>query len=86
MSKGIMPKDPSRADHRFIGYVVKTFYKDKKILHVPKEFDHIVRVFARAGGSWERLFKGSIQDVNLLKRIVKIAIKEGLMSKAPSFR
>jgi len=86
MSKGIMPGDPSRADHRLVGYVLKTFFKDRKVLHVPEEFDRVGRVFERAGGSWEHLFKGSIRDINLLKRIVKIAIKEGFMSKAPRFR
>ena len=81
-----MPNDPPRADHRFLSYVMRTFFKDKKILNVPEEFDRVGRVFSRAGGSWERLFKGSVKDINLLKRIVKIAIKKGLMSKAPRFR
>jgi hypothetical protein len=86
VSKGILPSDPSRADHRMVGCILKTFFKDKNILHVPEEFDRVSKVFARAGGSWERLFEGSVRDVNLLKRIVKVAINEGFMSKAPRFR
>jgi hypothetical protein len=38
------------------------------------------------GGSWERLFKGSAEEVNLLKKIVKIAIEKGVISKKPKWR
>lgn len=86
MSKGIMPKDPSRADHRYIQYQLKNFMKKKPVLEDPKEFAHLCRVFHRAGGSWERLFKGSVPDVILLRRIIKLAIKKGFISKAPSLR
>lgn len=86
MSKGIMPKDPSRADHRYIQYQIKNFMNKKPVLENPDEYDHLCRVFARAGGSWERLFKGSVPDVILLRRIIKLAIKKGYLSKAPSLR
>ena len=86
MIKGILPDDPCRADHRFIRFVLNTFFKKKKVLHDPAEFDRVTRVFARAGGSWERLFGGSEKDVNLLKRVLKIAIKTGHISEAPQLR
>lgn len=84
-SKGILPDDPARADHRFIRYQIKNFMKDS-VQHLPKEYAHVNRVFKRAGGSWERLFKGSARDIVLLRRIIKIAIKEGHLSKAPRWR
>ena len=86
MSKGIMPNDPSRADHRYIQYQIKNFMKKTPVVEDPDEYDHLSRVFARAGGSWERLFKGSVRDVVLLRRIIKLGIKKGFLSKAPSLR
>lgn len=84
-SKGIKPGDPPRADHRFIDYQVKNFVK-KKCLSLPDEYDHVARVFARAGGSWERLFRGSVADVVLLRKIIKVAVKTGHISAAPKWR
>lgn len=86
MGKGISPKDPSRADHRFIRHQLKEFLSKKPVHHNPSEYDHVSRVFARAGGSWERLFKGSVRDIVLLRRILKIAIKQGFISKREPFR
>lgn len=86
MSKGIMPKDPSRADHRFIKWTLKEILSKHPVEHRPSEFDHVCRVFARAGGSWESLFKGSSRDIALLRRILKVAIKKGFLSKRESFR
>ena len=83
MAKGITPDDPSRSDHRFIVYLLKTFMKKEKVLHDPEEFGRVAAVFAKAGGSWERLFKGSADDINLLRRVVKIAVRKGFISKAP---
>jgi hypothetical protein len=85
MAKGIMPGDPNRADHRFIAYQLDNFMKPK-CLHLPKEFDRVARAFARAGGSWERLFRGSARDVVLLRKILKLAVKHGYVTKEPSFR
>jgi hypothetical protein len=66
--------------------LLDTFFKKKNALHDPKEFDKVSRVFAKAGGSWERLFKGAAEDLNLLKRVIKIALKTGHISKAPRLR
>ena len=87
MSKGIMPKDPSRADHRFIRYQIKNFLgKKQPVMHIPAEYDRVARVFHKAGGSWERVFQGSARDIVLLRRILKIAIKQGFITKQPKFR
>ena len=86
MSKGIMPDDPTRADHRYIQYQVKNFMNKKPVLEDPDEYKHVSDVFQKAGGSWERLFKGSVRDVVLLRRILKLAIKKGFLSKKPRLR
>jgi hypothetical protein len=85
MSKGIMPDDPNRADHRFIAYTLKNFVKPKCV-HFPEEFDKVSRAFTKAGGSWERIFKGSARDIVLLRRLLKLAAKHGILTKEPSFR
>lgn len=80
-----MPGDPNRADHRFIAYSLDNFVKPK-CLHLPSEFDKVGRAFRRAGGSWERLFKGSARDIVLLRKILKLAVKHGFITKEPTFR
>ena len=39
----------------------------------------------RSGGSWERVFGGSIEDMVLLKKAVKIAVKKGAITKKPQW-
>lgn len=84
MAKGILPSDPPRADHRLIRYMLTVFFKG--VAHDPKEYDRVSTVFALMGGSWERVFKGSVQDLNLLKNCLKVAFEKGVISKAPKWR
>ena len=74
------PRSPIRADHRFIKKLVISTLEGK-IEYVPEEFDLISRVFVQAGGSWERVFKGSPQDIRKLKKVLKTAFKKGFMTK-----
>ena len=76
----LTPKWPIQADHRFILKLVKLSF-DGKIVPKPDEFDRVSRVFSRAGGSWERLFHGSPTDVTLLKTVLKVAFKQGYLTK-----
>ena len=76
------PTSPLKAHHRLLRSLVKTNHKKQNVSPTPAELDRIARVFVRAGGSWERTFKGSIEDVELLKRVIKVAIETGRMSKA----
>lgn len=76
----ITPKWPTRADHRFILKMTKLSL-DGKVIPMPEEFNRVSRVFSRAGGSWERLFHGSPEDVNLLKTVLKVAFKFGYLTK-----
>lgn len=76
----ITPKWPTRADHRFILKMVKLSL-DGKVIPRPDEFDRVARVFSKAGGSWERLFLGSPEDIGLLKTVLKVAFKHGYLTK-----
>lgn len=74
-------KSPIRADHRFIKQIAKSSL-DGKVEYVPSEFDLIGRVFAKAGGSWQRIFQGgSARDVALLKQVIKAAFKNDELTK-----
>lgn len=69
-----------RADHIFIRKLL-IMVSDGRVEHVRAEYDRIADVFSKAGGSWERLFKGNYEDTLLLKRVVKVAIKKGYVTK-----
>lgn len=77
------PIEPSRADHRFIKKVMESTFEDAA--HVPEEFDLVVRVFKKAGGSWKRIFLGSVADITLLKKIIKVALNKGRVTKKPKW-
>jgi CMP-2-keto-3-deoxyoctulosonic acid synthetase len=79
------PLKPSRADYRIIKKLMDSAFSGK-VLHTVDGYDMVVRVFARAHGSWERLFLGSSSDLGLLKKILKVAFKKGYLPKAPQWR
>jgi hypothetical protein len=79
------PLKPSRADYRLIRKILDSSFSGK-VLHTERGYDLIVRVFQRAGGSWEKLFLGSSNDISLLKRILKVAFKKGYLPRAPDWR
>ena len=62
------------ADHRFIAYVNRFFCKSALDLEAPL-YETLLQTFKEQGGSWYRLFRGSIDDVVLLKGIVKAQVK-----------
>lgn len=72
---------PSRADHRMIRRVMDLTLKGK-VVQKPSECDRVARVFLRAGGSWESVFRGSAFDIKLLKNIVRVAYKKGYLTKS----
>jgi hypothetical protein len=80
----LSPKVPVRADHRFIKKMLKTVLNGK-VLEIPSEFSRISRVFSRAGGSWERVFRGSPCDTVLLQKVLKVAYKKGYLTKQESW-
>lgn len=82
MAKAIVDSDPDRADHRFIAYVNRFFCKSALELK-PGLLEDLLQDFKEQGGSWYRLFQGSIDDVVLLKGIVKAEAKRRRDEKDP---
>jgi hypothetical protein len=76
----VNPKFPLRADHRYLKKLISTILGGK-VEHVPEEYNMISDIFQKDGGSWERLFHGSPQDVDTLKKIIKQCFDSGKMTK-----
>lgn len=74
------PTSPIRAHHRLLRSIAQTHFAGTD--PTPFELDRVAAVFARAGGSWQGCFEGSAEDLNLLKKILKVAVAKGLVSKA----
>lgn len=75
------PTTPLRAHHRFLLTILKSHVPEgKKYEPTPVELDRVSTVFGKAGGSWARLFNGSVDDVDLAKRVLKIAAEKGHLS------
>jgi len=74
-------ESPIRADHRVIRRLLTATYGGDV---TPKgdEYLKVASVFAKAGGSWEKLFLGSAKDLGLLKRVLRVAYKTGHLTKS----
>ena len=68
------PVSPARADHRFIKKVLEISFPGK-VVYIPSEITQVSKVFVLGGGSWERVFEGSVKDIQLLKKVIKVAIR-----------
>jgi len=75
---GLDPKTPLRADHRFLKKLVDLTLKGKAD-PTPEQFNRVSRVFYKLGGSWERVFKGSVDDIEMLKKVLKVGLKSGYL-------
>jgi len=73
-------RNPVRADHRFIRKLINVSLRGK-VVPVPSELSRVSRVFCRLGGSWERVFHGSIEDIVKLRLLLKFAYKNGYLTK-----
>ena len=76
----ISPLSPLRADHRFLRKLISSLLGGK-VEEVPLEFDYVSGIFKKVGGSWERVFHGSPNDVATLKEVLKWAFKHGKLTK-----
>lgn len=77
---------PVKASHRFLLTVATSLIGgDKSYSPTPEELDRVSAVFVRAGGSWERLFGGSGKDVDLAKRVMRVAAKKGHLTPKPDW-
>ena len=74
------PKVPVKASHRFLQKFI-SINLSGKVEHVPSEFDRVVRVFRKAGGRWEGIFRGNPRDIDLLKRVLKVAYEKGYLTR-----
>lgn len=74
------PSLPLKAHHRLLLHMISAFYGDAKIDPRPEELDRISRVFQRAGGSWDRFYAGSMDEVDLLKKVLKVAVAKKFIS------
>ena len=72
------PTDPIRSDHRFVKRLLDMTGGVEERL---EEIENILKVFSRMGGSWERIFGGSVKDIHLLKDIIKYAKKKEHLTK-----
>jgi len=72
---------PYRAYHRHIQYILKQYGKGDGIIHAPEKYEKINEVFKKMGGSWEGVFKGNPDDITLLKKVIKTAIKKKIFEK-----
>lgn len=72
--------EPARFDQRFIRKVVEL--SDEEACALTKDdYALISRVFHLRNGSWERILRGSPEDITLLKKIVKYGLKHGHLAK-----
>ncbi len=80
MAKDKEADKPIRADHR----ILKEFYGKycPDAVHLKAEYDNILRVYRKAGGTWRGFFCGAYEHTVLLKQVVKIAYKTGRITKA----
>lgn len=77
-------KIPIKANHRFLSKLIDTLLGGK-VEHVPEEYDLISKVFLKLGGSWENIFHGSPEDIDLLKKVIRHAFKTDRMTKKQSW-
>ena len=66
-------RDNERADLRVISYILARHHKMKKPSR--KMLEHISSVFSRMGGSWVLFFEGDPNNIVLLKKVAKAAVK-----------
>lgn len=71
-----------RAHHRLMREISSTLLASAKVDPRPEEYDLVSRVFVKAGGSWERVFHGSVEDIRLLKTVLRVASKKGYFTKS----
>jgi hypothetical protein len=79
------PATPLRAHHRLLKEILSSSFSDAKVNPTPDDLNLVSRVFQRAGGSWIRVYGGSVRDVTLLKKTLKVAVQKGYLTKASNW-
>lgn len=78
-----MGSHPKRSDHKIMLNILRNISKDVEA--TPEELSVVSRVFVRAGGSWRGVFKGSTEDMTLLKKVLKVAVDSKNLSCRPKW-
>ncbi len=84
MAKTMSPSQPFRADHRIIRGILDSMFSGE-VYHFPEEYDRVSAVFQKLGGSWISILSGNVEHVCKLKNVVSYAVKEGYITKKPSW-
>ena len=84
MGKSLSPQTPVYAHHRLLQELVKVNHGDK-YAPTPKELDRVAHVFLELGGSWYRLYHGSVDDMTRLRKVLKAAVSKDLVTKSPNW-
>lgn len=75
---------PVYAHHRLLMELMKINHGDK-YAPTPEELDRVSKVFSKLGGSWYRLYHGSVDDMTRLRKVLGAVVKKGLVTKAPNW-
>ena len=77
-----MSSKPPQANYRMVDHVLDIMPFGSSVERRASEYERVVRVFKAMGGSWYNVFKtGNIEDVVLLKKILKAAYKNGYLTR-----
>lgn len=76
---------PLRAHHRLMKEILSGSYGSLHATPTPEELDLVSRIFQRAGGKWSQVYLGSVKDINLLKKTLKIAAQKGYLTRASNW-
>lgn len=69
-----------KAYQGFIRQIIKVSFS-KKIRNHPENIEKIAEIFDKAGGSWEKIFLGSPEEISFLKKVIKKATDKNLLEK-----
>ena len=78
------PRPPVYAHHRLLLELTVINHGDEYAPR-PGELDSIAKTFSDEGGSWYRLYHGSLDDMTHLRKVLKSAVEQGLVSKKPEW-
>jgi len=72
-----------RSDYRMIRYLANSLLDGSRVVGTSASFGRVENAFRNAGGSWEKVFTGSVRDLGVLRQVIDYAIKNSILKKAP---
>ncbi len=70
-----------RSDYRMIRYLANSLLDNSRVVGTSASFGRVENAFRNAGGSWEKVFTGSVRDLGVLRQIIDYAIKNAILKK-----